>query len=128
MLLSSLTLKRIAMTPERTQGVLLSDNIPLCVTVERPWLNNAAFVSCIPPGKYIWKPHTGNKWMHVWELENVVNRHAILIHSGNTERDVEGCIAVGNTFFAKGVLQSQLALDNLRKILADHGEIEIINC
>ena len=107
---------------------MVSDrDMPLCLTIERPWLNNEPFVSCIPAGKYQFKAYNSPKFPHVWEILNVEGRDKILIHAGNSKEDVVGCIAVGNVFFAKGVLKSQDALDGLRKMLAAEGEIEIIN-
>lgn len=109
--------------------MMVSDSdMPLCLTIERPWLSNQRSVSCIPAGKYRFKAYSSKKFPHVWEIIGVTGRDKILIHAGNSMHDVEGCIAVGNSFFAKGVLQSQIALDSLRKMLADEGEIEIINC
>lgn len=123
-----LTLKRIDSTSRGVFGVLSDEDGPICVTIERPWLDNKPMVSCIPVGQYKFIKHSGNKWKNVWELLDVPDRSAILIHSGNTISDINGCIAVGSQFFNNGVLQSQAALDKLRKELPDEGIIEIINC
>lgn len=74
-------------------------------TIERRWLNNAPNVSCIPDGEYplvarTWggffrkyKKEFGHEF--VAEVADVPGRSSILIHRGNTESDVTGCIAVG---------------------------------
>lgn len=123
-----LILKRIANTSRGVFGVLMDEDSPLCVTIERPWLDNKKMVSCIPDGTYKFAKHSGEKFKNVWEILDVPDRTAILIHSGNTMSDVQGCVAVGSSFFDNGVLQSQTALDKLRKEMPDDGIIEIINC
>ena len=67
-----------------------------CETVERPWANNAPYISCIPEGTYetdIRQFYRGG--YETWELLKVPNRTHILIHKGNVATDVQGCIAVG---------------------------------
>jgi hypothetical protein len=66
-------------------------------TMEDDWLNNRLGVSCIPPGTY----PLVRSWFYkhnyeVFEVTKVPNRRRILIHPGNTEEDVEGCIAPGS--------------------------------
>lgn len=86
----------------------------LCFTIERPWLNNMHDVSCIPVGIYNCKPHVKtNNGQRCFILNNVPGRTGILIHCGNTEKDSEGCIIVGMSTNAEGVLESQTALQNL---------------
>lgn len=81
-----------------TFGILAIDNVPVCVTCEDPWYDNAVAVSCIPPGKYTCEKFSGERFKDVWEVKNVPGRSAILIHSGNTINDTHGCILVGNGF------------------------------
>ena len=69
-----------------------------CVTVERPWLQNQHGVSCIPEGTYQCLRVTRPKHGVCFEVQNVPDRSAILLHAGNTARDVEGCIALGNKY------------------------------
>ncbi len=64
----------------------------------------------IPEGTYNCKPYSGTKYKDVYIVENVPNRSAILIHWGNTEKDTEGCILIGNK---KGNVNS----DNIPDIL-----------
>lgn len=65
-------------------------------TIERPWLHNERYVSCIPEGQY----RLRKRWFHrggynTYEIVDVPGRSAILIHHGNTSDDVMGCIALG---------------------------------
>lgn len=101
-----ITLERFAYTPEGTFGKLTINNWH-CFTVERPWDDNKAFLSCIPEGQYVLKktvtPKHGNTFvlistlLDVHEHEQETGRYAILIHTGNTMDDVVGCIAPGKS-------------------------------
>lgn len=92
-------------------------------TLEEPWKGNQTDISCIPVGRYKCTPHDGPKFKNVWKVNDVPGRDAILIHSGNTIRDIEGCILVGTRRGwldgLPAVLHSKLALDELRDILCE---------
>ena len=120
-------LKRIAQTETETFGVLIKDDMPLCVTLEDPWKKNQKNISCIPAGKYKCKPFDGAKFKDVWILENVPNRSYILIHAGNSAVDTQGCILVGRSFNAHTIRDSQNALDYLRAVLPDEFDLFIEN-
>lgn len=65
-------------------------------TVEDDWRGNAKSVSCIPKGTYQCKRTVYHKHNYeTFEVTGVPGRSRILIHPGNTENDVEGCIAIG---------------------------------
>lgn len=67
-----------------------------CYTVERPWLENRPWVSCIPCGTYGVEAQRYNRGGYeTCGLMDVPNRTHILIHRGNLPTDVQGCIAVG---------------------------------
>ena len=86
--------------------VLVDDEVVYrCVTVERPWADNMANVSCIPPGiaggtvAYELRLDKYNRGGYeAWELRGVNARTEIKIHKGNTAEHVQGCIAVGTRF------------------------------
>ena len=92
------TIKRIALNPDVTLGVFIDEKTPFALTLERPWLDNRPKVSCVPKGEYLVqrtvRPIHGN----TWEVLNVPNRSAILIHKGNFVHDSEGCIILGESF------------------------------
>lgn len=90
----------------------------LCYTIERPWLDNAHDVSCIPEGTYQCDPHTkSNNGQDCWILDNVPDRSGVLIHTGNTDQDSEGCIIIGLLSNDAGVSESELALQKLKSRL-----------
>ena len=123
-----ITLQRNTLSREKpTYGVLLKGLSPLCVTMERPWLDNKRNVSCIPPGEYKCVPHTGTKFKNVWRLENVPDRSAILIHAANYVHEIEGCIAVGMGYWMEGVSASQRAMQLLKERLPAEFMLEILN-
>ena len=128
---SLLTLRRVCTSEKGTFGVIVRDDIPICLTCEDPWNDNRREISCIPSGTYIFKKFNGTKYKDVWEIENIPGRDAILIHAGNTIDDTRGCILVGRSFSYLGslpsVMQSREALQILRDALPDEGVIEIIN-
>lgn len=94
-----LELKRFSFTKHGTFGVLgyVSPDglMPLCFTLEDPWLDNQANISCIPPGHYNCHRIDSPKFGEVYEIENVVGRTKILIHRGNTIHDTHGCVLLG---------------------------------
>lgn len=124
-----LTLQRVTFNAESpTYGVLLNHDMPLALVAERPWLNNAHDISCIPPGVFQCVPHNTPDKPNCWELTNVPDRTGILIHAGNNPMvDSLGCLLVGTEFYQGGVKNSQLALDLLRKSLPQNFELEILN-
>jgi hypothetical protein len=108
-------------------GVMFVDNRPYCMTLERPWLDNQRNISCIPSGIYKVVPHNGAKYKGVWRLENVPNRAGILIHAGNTMKDTDGCILVGDGTMVTGVSHSRIALDRMRRDFPANFTLQISN-
>ena len=92
------TIKRVALLPDVTLGVLLVNGMPINVILERPWQDNQRQVSCIPAGQYICKRVQSPKFGDTFEVTNVPGRSAILFHSGNITEDSQGCIIVGENF------------------------------
>jgi hypothetical protein len=68
-----------------------------CVA-EEDWRDNAPKISCIPAGSYVCQRVVSPKFGDVFQVMEVPGRSHILIHSGNTEEDVEGCIMLGVEF------------------------------
>jgi len=103
-----LDLKRIAYTPLGTFGVLdiISDKL---YTIERPWVNNEPFKSCIPEGLYTCngEAYYNKGGYKAIEVEDVPGRSNILFHKANTMTDVEGCIGVG---LSLGIVNNQWAV------------------
>ena len=95
-----------------------------CKTIELPENGNQKNCSCIPSGEYkvtkIFSPKHGK----CFEVHDVPERSAILIHKGNfasgDKKDTRGCILVGNCFEdinEDGNLDVVGSTDTLNKLL-----------
>lgn len=86
--------------PDRTFAVLQKeDGYPICVTVERPWLNNQHDISCYPPGEYQLKRKFSEEFKYeVFAILNVPNRDGCELHKGNFFEDSKGCTILGEEF------------------------------
>jgi hypothetical protein len=89
------SLVRAVNHPDYTAGMLLLEGIPFCSTLELPWRENQRNVSRIPEGDYHVFPRFSQRHGHAFWLQDVPGRQDILIHSGNTTADTQGCILVG---------------------------------
>ena len=87
-------LERFAYTPFCTLGTLTYNGRSL-VTIEKPWLGNMPYESCIPEGVYTCKRYRSERFPNTFEITDVEGRSHILFHVGNSAKDVEGCIALG---------------------------------
>jgi hypothetical protein len=93
------TLLRIASNDKCTFGIMKDENnIPFCVTLELPWLDNKHNVSCIPMGTYECFRENSPKHGICFELKSVPDRQEVQIHIGNYPKDTLGCILVGMSF------------------------------
>jgi len=145
---------RHAYLPGVTLGKLYCGSLTLA-TLEEPWIANPfgpggqarqglRRESCIPDGTYELQRHDTLKHPDVWAFYNPTlgvfhnsvppglpfGRSAILIHTGNTTRDIEGCVLVGlrhghidNT---DAVLESRMALEQLRARLGTQNHSIVI--
>ena len=91
-------LKRVASTNFGVFGVLLEDGIPFAVSLENPWLENRANVSCIPAGDYVCQRIRSPRFGNTFQILRVPNRTHILFHKGNLTKDTLGCILVGEQY------------------------------
>jgi len=87
-------LERRAYLPFCTMGVLTYNGRSL-VTIEKPWLENVPYLSCIPEGVYTCKRYSSERFPNTFEITDVEGRTHILFHAGNTAKDVVGCVALG---------------------------------
>lgn len=89
--------------PEGTNGMLLIDAQLGCYTIELPWKDNHARISCIPEGKYLIKKRFSQKYGWHLEVCDVPNRKYILFHPANdAQRELQGCIAPVTKLSAPG--------------------------
>ena len=77
-----------------TNGNIVHNGRHIVYTIELPWKDNHAEVSCIPEGRYELKKRFSPKFAwHLWVM-NVPGRELILIHpANNAMEELKGCIA-----------------------------------
>lgn len=122
--MNKLILERLESTDEGTFGFLELPNSKVLYTLELPDHGNKPRVSCIPKGSYNCKIVNSPKFGHVYGVQNVPNRSAILIHTGNYggdinkgfKSDIQGCILLGKQ---RGNLNGQQAVLSSKKALAE---------
>lgn len=101
-------------------------------SVERPWLSNKPFVSCIPAGIYTCRRTLSPKFGETFEVMWVKDRTHILFHVANTPEELHGCIALGEKL---GCVNGSWAILNSRNTIrrfmdvlegVDEFELEIV--
>ena len=124
----NLVLKRVSTSPKGTFGVLMSDFVPICVTLEPPWNNNIEDQSCIPLGTYKCIRFVGKKFGDTFQLVGVPNRTAIEFHEGCYVKDTKGCILLGTNFFWKdaAIYASREARRNFMAWMRDTKEFTLV--
>jgi hypothetical protein len=88
-------IQRLKSPHDRTNGILtLPDGIEY-PTLERPWLDNQPYVSCIPAGRYKFKRDTHGRfqWFRVLDVSK---RTDIEFHEGTKPSHSAGCILVSH--------------------------------
>lgn len=85
--------------PDATTGTMATP-FGNYVTIERPWLDNARGISCIPEGTYSCRKRYSNHFKrNLYGVFEVPGRGDILIHNGSWPTDSLGCILIGKTTF-----------------------------
>jgi|SRR5579863_333349 len=113
--------------PDGTNGYFLHEGRLMMYSIELPWKENHAQVSCIPEGRYGLTKRFNNKFRWHLHVMNVLQRTGILIHPANDAlQELKGCIAPVSflTGVGKG-LRSRLALESLTSLVygaLDHRE------
>lgn len=117
----NLVLKRIAFRPTYTIGRLYVNGIKFCDTIEDRVPKDGKKVpglTAIPAGKYdvtiCWSPRF-KKSLPL--LHDVPGFSGVRIHSGNTEKDSEGCIIVGVNDKVGWVSNSRATMNRLMERL-----------
>ena len=128
---TTIKLKRISFSENSTIGQLYGPSgTLLCFTLEDVARNvKIPGVTAIPYGKYEVVISWSNRFHRLMpRLLNVPLFDGILIHSGNTAKNTEGCILVGRKAGTDVVFESILAFDELfpklRK-MAGEGKLHI---
>ena len=111
--------------PSATIGTVVVGGEVLCFSLELPWYGNRKNISCIPEGSYLCKRSFSPKFGEVYEVSDVYKRSHILIHSGNTEDDIEGCILLGQRV---GYLNDKRAvLDSKNALTQFYREVDSVD-
>ena len=126
-----LILTRHARRADYTIGRLEDENgKKICDTLEPIWRNydggemKIPRKSAIPEGSYrvvVTKSQRFRKYLPL--LVGVPGFEGVRIHSGNTSRDTEGCILVGQNLQVGKVLWSRITLEKLMKLIENEKEI-----
>ena len=129
-----LVLIRHARRADYTIGRLEDENgMKICDTLEPTWRDyrggelKIPKKSAIPEGSYrvvVTKSRRFQKYLPL--LVGVPGFEGVRIHAGNTSRDTEGCILVGQNIQVGKVLWSRITLEKLMKLIENEKEIYII--
>jgi len=103
-----------------------------CRTLELPYIDNKKNISSVPLGKVKCKLEYSNRFKkHLWELKDVPNRSECKFHSANYFHQLNGCIALGDSFADidgdgwRDVLNSTETMVKFHNILKDLKEIDL---
>jgi hypothetical protein len=104
---------------EGTNGRILYQDRLMTYSIELPWKNNQARVSCIPEGKYELVKRWSLKFGRHLQVMNVSGRKYILIHPANEAlRELQGCIAPVCLITGAGKgIRSRMALKRLTNLV-----------
>lgn len=129
-----LVLIRHARRADYTIGRLEDENgMKICDTLEPIWRNydggemKIPRKSAIPEGSYrvvVTKSQRFQKYLPL--LVGVPGFEGVRIHAGNTSRDTEGCILVGQNLQVGKLLWSRITMEKLMKLIENEKEIYII--
>jgi hypothetical protein len=101
--------------PLGTNGKILGSGRLLAYSIELPWKDNRAGVSCIPEGRYVllkrWSSRLGRHLL----VMDVPQRSDILVHPANDAlKELKGCIAPVAVITGEGRgLRSRVAHEEL---------------
>ena len=126
-----LILKRIAKRADYTIGRLTDEKGDrICDTLEPTWRNykggelKVPKKSAVPEGTYrvvVTKSWKFGKYLPL--LVGVPGFEGIRIHSGNTNKDTDGCILVGQNLEKGKVLMSRMTLERLMKLIENEKRV-----
>ena len=126
-----LILTRIARKAEYTIGRLEDENGKrICDTLEPTWRDykggemKIPKKSAIPEGTYrVVTTYSLRFRKYLPLLVGVPGFEGVRIHAGNTSRDTEGCILVGQNLQVGKVLWSRITLERLMRLIENEKEI-----
>ena len=110
-----------------THGLLEVNGQKLCFTLEREWVANQRWLSCIPEGEYTVVTRFSPRFKHHLQIRSVPDRDTILFHPANhAKRELKGCVAPVSELLAPGWgSRSREAMKRLMDIVWAHGQVPI---
>ena len=78
-----------------TPGLVFVNDKRVSFTLERPWLNNQSYVSCVPEGTYAVRWGRSPKFGMALHILDVPDRDHVLFHHGNWIVNSLGCVLLG---------------------------------
>lgn len=91
-------IKRTSFTQDSTIGEVYINDKLFALSLELAWKDNNKNISCIPVGEeYTLSKRVTKKRGEHLIVNNTEPRQSILIHPGNTYRDIQGCIILGDS-------------------------------
>jgi hypothetical protein len=121
-----ITIEREEKSSECTIGSMYVDGKFQCFTLELPWKENQRKISCIPEGTYKVVHRTSPKYKEHLHVTGVPNRDLILIHTGNSAKDILGCILVGTAKAKDFIGHSRVAMQALMNKMKGKTDITLI--
>ena len=111
-----------------TIGIIQLPNGTRVNTVERPWIDNTPFVSCIPEGTYECVPRRYNRGGYpAIGINNVPGRTHILFHRANYPHQLAGCIAPNSEIVLIGDLfRGKASRTAMSKLMLAGTEFELV--
>ena len=142
--MKTITIDRYSSTRNGTQSVIsVVGSDQSWHGLERPWLDNLPYESCIPTGTYVvlpWEsPRYGTCRIFVGGdvaiSEGRADRFACLIHPANYTRQLQGCLSPGcskadyyEPETSCAVWKSRDALSQMQEVLGDDPAECVIRC
>ena len=119
--MTQVQLKRFECSDRGTAGILLVNDMFVCMTLERAWHLNTSNISCVPTGQYIAKGYRSSHHGPTFKIQDVPDRTGILFHKGNEIIHSTGCILLGQTVKVIqdkfSLASSTIAFDKFMRIL-----------
>ena len=77
-----------------TNGIILYNQLPVCLTIELPWKENKIKISCIPEGRYELVRKYSRRFKEHFRIKKVPGRWFIkVVPANDASRELTGCIA-----------------------------------
>lgn len=105
--MSVLKIRHVSVIDQGAFGVMLFDDIPFAITLERTYKEGSNQVTKIPQGIHRCTKSFYNKGGYPTFEIHIPGHSRILFHKANKEEELDGCVAIGEEF---GVLDGKPAI------------------